>query len=51
MLKYNLSNPAITAAIPGTTEPAHLIDNAQAGRGALPDAAMRKRMEEFWDKL
>jgi aryl-alcohol dehydrogenase-like predicted oxidoreductase len=51
MLKYNLSNPAITAAIPGTTEPAHLIDNAQAGRGALPDAAMRKRMEDFWDKL
>jgi aryl-alcohol dehydrogenase-like predicted oxidoreductase len=51
MLKYNLSNPAITAVIPGTTEPAYLKDNAQAGRGALPDAALRKRMEEFWATL
>ena len=51
MLKYNLSNPAITAAIPGTTEPAHLVDNAQAGRGALPDAATRKKMEDFWATL
>lgn len=50
-LKYNLSNPAITAAIPGTTTPAYLLDNQQGGRGRLPDAAMRKRMESFWDAL
>jgi aryl-alcohol dehydrogenase-like predicted oxidoreductase len=48
MLKYNLSNPAITAVIPGTTEPTYLIDNQAAGRGELPDAAMRKRIEDFW---
>jgi len=48
MLKYNLSNPAITAVIPGTTEPSYLVDNQAAGRGVLPDAAMRKRMEDFW---
>ena len=29
----------------------YLRDNQQAGRGALPDAAMRKRMEEFWDAM
>lgn len=48
MLKYNLSNPAITAIIPGTTETAHLVDNQAAGRGVVPDAATRKKMEEFW---
>ena len=50
-LKYNLSNPTITAVIPGTTTVAYLQDNQQAGRGRLPDAAMRKRMEEYWDAL
>lgn len=47
-LKYVISNPAITATIPGTTTLAHLKDNLQGGRGRLPDAAMRKRMEAYW---
>ena len=38
-LKYNLSHPAITAAIPGTTTVAYLEDNQAGGRGRLPDAA------------
>jgi aryl-alcohol dehydrogenase-like predicted oxidoreductase len=50
-LKYNLSHPAITAAIPGTTTLAYLEDNLQGGRGALPTAAQRKKMEEFWDAM
>lgn len=48
MLKYNLANPAITAIIPGTTTVEYLLDNQQGARGRLPDAALRKRMEEFW---
>jgi len=48
-LKYVISHPAVTCAIPGTTDVAHLTDNLNGGRGRLPDAAMRKRMEEFWD--
>jgi aryl-alcohol dehydrogenase-like predicted oxidoreductase len=51
MLKYNIGHPAITAVIPGSTQPDYLIDNQGAGHGVVPDAAMRKRMEEFWDKL
>ena len=51
MLKYNLSHPAITAVIPGTTTPEYLRDNQAAGRGVLPDAAMRRRMEQYWDAL
>jgi hypothetical protein len=30
---------------------AHLKDNVQAGMGRLPDAAMRRRMTEYIDKL
>lgn len=50
-LKYVVSHPAVTCAIPGTTKLKHLVDNQQAGRGRLPDAAMRKRMEEYWDAV
>ena len=50
-LKFLLSHPAITAVIPGTDKPEYMLDNLQAGRGALPDAAMRKRMIQYWDDL
>jgi aryl-alcohol dehydrogenase-like predicted oxidoreductase len=50
-LKFNLSHPSITAVIPGTDKPEYMLDNLQAGRGPMPDAAMRKRMIEFWEKL
>lgn len=49
LLKYVISHPAVTAAIPGTTSLKHLEDNQLGGRGKLPDAKMRARMEEFWD--
>lgn len=49
LLKYCVSHPAVTCAIPGTTKLEHLEDNQAAGRGRLPDAALRKRMEEWWD--
>lgn len=47
-LKYNISHPAVTAVIPGTTKITHLKDNQLAGRGRLPDAAGRKKIEELW---
>lgn len=47
-LKYNISHPAVTAVIPGTTKLSHLKDNQLAGRGRLPDAAGRKKIEELW---
>jgi aryl-alcohol dehydrogenase-like predicted oxidoreductase len=50
-LKYVVSHPAVTAAIPGTTQRRNLEDNQGAGRGRLPDAAMRRRIEQFWDTL
>jgi diketogulonate reductase-like aldo/keto reductase len=48
-LKYVLSHPAVTCAIPGSTQVGHLIDNQAAGRGRLPDESMRHRMAQYWD--
>jgi len=50
-LKYILSHPAVTCAIPGTRRAAHLKDNLQAGAGRLPDAKARRRMVEYLDRL
>lgn len=50
LLKYVISHPAVTAAIPGMTKVAHLEDNLAAARGRMPDAAMRTRMEKYWDQ-
>lgn len=50
-LKYVISHPAVTAAIPGMTRIGNLEDNLAAARGPMPDAAMRKRMEAWWDAL
>jgi aryl-alcohol dehydrogenase-like predicted oxidoreductase len=50
-LKYVISHPAVTCAIPGSTKVAHLEDNQAAARGRLPGAATRLKMEEFWDGI
>lgn len=44
LLKFVVSHPAVTCAIPGTGNPDHMRANAQAGMGAMPDEAMRRRM-------
>ncbi len=44
LLKFVLANPAITCAIPGTSNPAHMRDNIQAGTGDYPDAGLLKKM-------
>jgi len=50
-LKWIVSHPAVTCAIPGTGNPKHMADNLGAGRGALPDEAGRKRMAAYFDGL
>ena len=50
-LKYLLSHPAINGVIPGTDRAEYMSDNLNAGRGTLPDAAMRRRMIAFWESL
>jgi diketogulonate reductase-like aldo/keto reductase len=44
ILKFIVSHPAVTCAIPATTRVDHVQENMGAARGRLPDAAMRARM-------
>ena len=50
-LKYLVSHPAVTCAIPGTRQVEHVNDNFGAAFGRLPDAALRRRQEEFFDSI
>ena len=50
-LKYVIGHPAVTCAIPGTRKPAHIVDNLGAARGRLPDQAMRRKMEQYFEAL
>jgi diketogulonate reductase-like aldo/keto reductase len=44
LLKFVVSHPAVTCAIPGTSRPEHMADNAAAGIGPLADNAQRERI-------
>ena len=50
-LKYIVSHPAVTSAVPGMARPEYVEDNLGAARGRLPDAGQRQRMEGFIDSL
>jgi diketogulonate reductase-like aldo/keto reductase len=50
-LKWIVSHPAVTCAIPGTGNPQHMRDNLGAAQGPLPDAAARRRMAAYFDSL
>jgi diketogulonate reductase-like aldo/keto reductase len=50
-LKFILSHPAVTCAIPATRNPDYLADNMGAALGRLPDAAMRRRMVQYMRSL
>ena len=50
-LKYVISHPAVTCAIPGATKARHAIDNVGAAYGRLPDPELRRRQETFFDAL
>jgi diketogulonate reductase-like aldo/keto reductase len=43
-LKFAVSHPGVTCAIPATSQVAHLRQNMAAARGRMPDAALRSRM-------
>jgi len=50
-LKYILASEAVTCVLPGTDKPEYMMDNLDAGRTRLPDAAMRKKMAGFVESL
>jgi diketogulonate reductase-like aldo/keto reductase len=50
-LKFVVSHPAVTVAIPGTSKARHMRDNQRAGTGSLPDASTRERMFGYMQSL
>jgi aryl-alcohol dehydrogenase-like predicted oxidoreductase len=50
-LKWVVSHPAVTCAIPATGNPDHLDENMGARLGRQPDAALRRRMQEHLARL
>jgi diketogulonate reductase-like aldo/keto reductase len=46
-LKFVISHPAVTCAIPATHQSAHMVENMGALYGRLPDAPMRERMIQY----
>lgn len=49
LLKFVVSHPAVTAAIPRTSNPRHMTDNVGAGFGPMPDAKQRERIAAIWE--
>ena len=51
LLKFVVSHPAVTCAIPATSRVEHMRENMTVLRGPLPDAAMRRAMIDYVDRL
>lgn len=47
LLKFIISHPAVTCAIPATSRVEHMSENMNAMRGPLPDMKMRERMATY----
>lgn len=50
-LKFIVSHPAVTCAIPATSNAGHVRENMAAALGRMPDAALRQRMASDVGKL
>lgn len=51
LLKFIVSHPAVTCAIPATSKVAHVRENMGAARGPLPDEKMRARMVAYVEEI
>lgn len=51
LLKFIISHPAVTCAIPATTRVDHVRENLEATRGILPDEKLRRRMAAYVEAL
>jgi aryl-alcohol dehydrogenase-like predicted oxidoreductase len=49
-LKFIISHPAVTCAIPATSQAMHMTENMHALIGELPDSSVRRQMAAYWDK-
>jgi aryl-alcohol dehydrogenase-like predicted oxidoreductase len=49
-LKFVVSHPAVTCAIPATSKPQHMAQNMRALTGPLPDAKLRERIVADYER-
>jgi diketogulonate reductase-like aldo/keto reductase len=51
LLKFIVAHPAVTCAIPATSQVAHVMENMGAATGALPDAEQCRRIAAYVEAL
>jgi diketogulonate reductase-like aldo/keto reductase len=51
LLKFIISHPAVTCAIPATSQVPHVIENVRAATGTMPDPTMRRRIAAAVESL
>jgi diketogulonate reductase-like aldo/keto reductase len=51
LLKFIVAHPAVTCAIPATSNVDHVRENLAAARGPMPDESMRKRIVDHVERL
>ena len=51
LLKFAVSHPVITCAIPATSQVIHMKENMMAGTGIMPDVDLRRRIAKFVDNI
>jgi len=49
LLKWVISHPAVTVAIPATSQLDHMIENMAVLKTPMPDPAMRAKMLEVFE--
>ena len=50
-LKFVVSHPAVTVAIPATSQPAHMTENMGAAAGVMPDVRRRQMMIDYFSRV
>lgn len=50
-LKFIISHPAVTCAIPATSRVDHMRENMATLRGNLPDPDLRKKMQTYFQRM
>ncbi|MBS3745096.1 MAG: aldo/keto reductase, partial [Wenzhouxiangellaceae bacterium] len=51
LLKFIVSHPSVTCAIPATSRVDHMNENMQAGAGEMPGHGLRERMARHIESL
>ena len=50
-LKFVVSHPAVTLAIPATSQPSHMAENMGAAAGRMPDENARRTMLDYFGRI